>query len=69
MDEEVFKLIDVWGDDAIQTQLEGCKRNKDVYEKIARAMEAGYERSADQCRDQAKKLKVEYIKINNGCSQ
>ena len=42
------------------------KRNKDVYEKIARAMkEAGYERSADQCRDKAKKLKAEYKKIKD----
>ena len=25
MDEEVFQLIELWGDDAIQVQLEGCK--------------------------------------------
>ena len=55
MDEEVFKLIELGGDEAIQAQLEGCKRNKDVYDKIARAMkEAGSERSADQYRDKAK---------------
>ena len=65
-DEEVFKLIELWGDDAIQAKLEGCKRNKEVYKKIARGMrEAGYDRSADQCRDNAKKLKAEYQKIKD----
>ena len=37
-----------------------------MYEKIARAMkEAGYERSADQCREKAKKLKADYRKIKD----
>ena len=50
MDEEVFKLIELWGDDAIQAKLEGCKRNKDVYEKIAQGMrEAGCAQTAEQC--------------------
>lgn len=65
-DEEVFKLIDLWGEDSIQVQLETCKRNKWVYEKIAAQMkEAGYDRSADQCREKAKKLKGEYRKVKD----
>ena len=69
-DEEVFKLIELWGDDTIQAKLEGCKRNKDVYEKIARGMrEAGYARTAVQCRDKAKKMKAEYRKIKDGHNQ
>ena len=65
-EEEVFKLIDLWGEDSIQVQLETCKRNKWVYEKIAAQMkEAGYDRSADQCREKAKKLKGEYRKIKD----
>ena len=64
-DEEVFELIDLWGEN-IQVQLETCKRNKWVYEKIATRMkEAGYDRSADQCREKAKKLKGEYRKIKD----
>ena len=63
-DEEVYKLIEIWGDDIIQAQLEGCKRNKEVYEKVARQMgNAGFKRSAEQCREKAKKLKLEYRKI------
>ena len=34
-DEETLKLIDIWGEDAIQAMLEGNKRNKDVFKKIA----------------------------------
>lgn len=32
---EVLKLIEIWGDGDIQAQLEGCKRNQDVYDLIA----------------------------------
>ena len=70
-EEEVSKLIDLWGDDVIQAQLEGCKRNKEVFEKILRGMtEAGYQRSATQCREKVKKLRADYkrIKDNNNLS-
>ena len=46
-DEETFKLIELWGDDRILAQLEGCKRNKEVYKKIAGGMvEAGHEKNS-----------------------
>ena len=63
-DEETLKLIELWGEDNIQAQLEGCKRNAQVFAKIASEMkDAGYERTRDQCRDKIKKLKGEYRKI------
>ena len=41
---ETFKLIEIWGNETIQEQLEGCKRNRKVYEKISKLMsEAGYD--------------------------
>ena len=47
-------------------QLEGCKRNQDVYSKIAAEMtEAGYKRTAQQCRNKIKKLTVYYRKIKD----
>ena len=65
-DEEVYKLIELWGDDVIQSQLEGCKHNREVYEKISKSMkEAGYNKSSDQCRDKAKKLKADYRKTKD----
>uniref|UniRef100_A0A1X7UGS9 Myb/SANT-like DNA-binding domain-containing protein n=1 Tax=Amphimedon queenslandica TaxID=400682 RepID=A0A1X7UGS9_AMPQE len=49
---ETMKLIEVWGEESIQSQLERCSRNKHIYEKISKKLEeAGYERTGIQCRD------------------
>ena len=65
-DRETFKLIEIWGDEIIQEQLEGCKKNREVYEKIAKLMcEEGYDRTWTQCRDKIKKLKVDYRKVRD----
>lgn len=57
-DEEAIKLISLWGEDEIQVQLDGCKRNKSVFEKIAREMAAaGFNCTAVQCREKVKKLR------------
>ena len=62
--EETLQLIEIWGDDSVQAQLEGVHRNQDVFTKIAREMsESGFERTFQQCRHKLKKLKSEYIKI------
>ena len=69
-DEETLKLVEIWGDDAIQAMLEGSRRNKDVFKKIAREMEAaGYSKTAEQCQGKIKKLKYEYKKIKDKHSQ
>ena len=53
-----------YGEDSIKTELEGCKRNKQIFEKIARELKAaGYERMAVQCREKIKKLIAEYKKV------
>ena len=58
------KLIEIWGDDQIQAQLEGCKQNQNIFAKISLELsKEGYERTTQQCRDKIKKLKVEYRKI------
>lgn len=65
-DEETFGLLDAWGDETIQSLLEGCKRNKHVYERIAHELEEnGFERTWSQCRDKIKKLKKEYKNIKD----
>ena len=64
--DEILKLIDVWGQENIQTQLEDSKRNQTVYEKIAKELqEAGYNRTYSQCRDKIKKTEenIEKLKI------
>ena len=46
IDGEILKLIEVWGDEEIAALLEGCARDKYVYDKIAEGMkEVGYSRS------------------------
>ena len=60
----------IWGDEAIQEQLEGCKKNRDVYEKIAKLMhEEGYNRTWTQCHDKIKKPKVDYRKVRDKTKQ
>ena len=64
--EETFKLISVWSEDAIQQQPEGCRRNSQVYQKIADELcEAGFSRTLEQCRDKIKKLRAEYKRIED----
>ena len=59
--ENFLKLIEVWGDDNIQAQLNGCKRNQDIFDKILSALlEDGFVKSGSQCRDKIKKLRGEY---------
>ena len=63
---EIVKLIDIWSDEAIQAQLEGCRRNQDVYEKIGHKLaEAGFEWTYQQCQDKLKKLRADYKRIKD----
>ena len=64
--EETFKLISIWSEANIQAQLEGCKRNCEVYSKISCELSlAGYSRTYEQCREKIRKLKAEYKKISD----
>ena len=64
--QETRKLIEIWGEHNIQSQLEGCHRNKEEYQCIIQKMhEAGYERTFEQCREKVKKLKKEYRRLND----
>ena len=63
--EETFNVISVWREDSIQTQLEGCKRNREVYSKISckLSLAAAYSHIHEQCQEKIKKLKAEYKKL------
>ena len=64
--EETFQLTSLWSKDIIEEELEGCRRNRLVYPKIANNLrEAGYSTSLEQCRDKIKKLKGEYKKVHD----
>ena len=65
-DNEVLQLINLWGEEGVQEQLEGGKRNKHVYEKISKALgKIGIYKSGDQCRAKMKKLKMDYRKVKD----
>ena len=64
-DEETRRLIQLWGEEDVQAQLEGCKRNKAVYERLARSMLPEFVRTGSQCREKIKKLRNEYKKIKD----
>ena len=50
----------------MQAQLEGCKRNAQVFERISCEMkDIGYDRTGVQCREKIKKLRGEYKKIKD----
>ena len=63
---ETLKLIELWSEDDVQAQLEGCKRNRAVFEKISQGMnDAGFQRTANQCREKIKNLRAEYKKVKD----
>ena len=69
-DSETLKLIELWSNDGVQSQLEGFKRNRAVFESISWGMnEAGFERSANECCEKIKKLRAEYKKVKDNNNQ
>lgn len=61
MEDETITLIDIFSKEEIQRDLSTCKRNISVYERIARELlDAGYRRTAYQCREKIKRLRKEY---------
>ena len=47
-DTEMFKLIEVWGEEGKQEQLEGSKRNKHVYELSSELAKHGIVKNGEQ---------------------
>lgn len=64
---EIKAFIDLWAEDSIQSELEGAKRNRAVYQMLARRMEElGYHRTWSQCCVKIKNLVAKYRKIRDG---
>ena len=64
--QEVKALLSIWGDVFIQTQLDGAKRNKDVFVLISKKLqELGHSRDWKQCRCKIKNLKTMYKKVKD----
>ena len=66
INEQVFCLITIWSNEKLQL-LEGSKRNQAIFDHISRVLgEAGYMKSATQCKEKLKKLKARYKKLKDG---
>ncbi|XP_041940601.1 ATP-dependent (S)-NAD(P)H-hydrate dehydratase isoform X1 [Alosa sapidissima] len=72
-DSETRALLNIWGEQDVQTALDGNFRNSHVYRDVAsRLGDMGYDRTPDQCRIRVKSLKRQYyqakdaFKKNNG---
>ncbi|XP_065453198.1 uncharacterized protein LOC135983790 [Chrysemys picta bellii] len=60
---ELLDFINVWGEEAVQSQLHSSRRNYDTFGQISRAMmERGHDRDALQCRIKVKELWNAYHK-------
>ena len=66
--EETQALISVWGQENVQSQLDGVQRNRVIFEGIARQMcEMNYKRTWQQCRTKIKNLTQRYRKVRQIC--
>ncbi|XP_061444594.1 uncharacterized protein LOC133366005 isoform X2 [Rhineura floridana] len=58
---ETLDLLDLWGEEKIQEQLQSSHRNKETYEQLSLQMAArGHHRSAVECRNKTKALRMMY---------
>ena len=63
--EETRALVGVWGQENVQSELDGVTRNRTVFERIAKEMrELGFERTWQQCRTKIKNLTQKYGKVS-----
>ncbi|XP_056145267.1 ATP-dependent (S)-NAD(P)H-hydrate dehydratase isoform X1 [Lampris incognitus] len=66
-DVETRTLLNIWGEQDIQTALDGNFRNSFVYRDVARRLGAmGFDRTPEQCRVRIKSLKRQYLLAKEG---
>lgn len=66
-DVETRTLLNIWGEQDIQTALDGNFRNSFVYRDVARRLGVmGFERTPEQCRVRIKSLKRQYLLAKEG---
>ena len=58
-------LVSVWGQESMQSELDGVARNWSIFEKIAREpMAKGFEKTWQQCHAKLKNLTQKYRKVS-----
>uniref|UniRef100_A0A452GGC1 Myb/SANT-like DNA-binding domain-containing protein n=1 Tax=Gopherus agassizii TaxID=38772 RepID=A0A452GGC1_9SAUR len=68
---ELLDLINIWGEESLQSQLQVTHRNQDTYGQISQGLcKKGYDRDTQQCSVKIKELRQAYHKVReaNHCS-
>lgn len=66
-DVETKTLLKIWGEQDIQTALDGSFRNSFIYRDVARRLAAkGFDRTPEQCRVRVKSLKRQFLLAKEG---
>lgn len=69
-EEETQCLLDIWSDEFISTQLSTTHKNSKVYAEFARRLvEQGFNRSGEQCRVKAKRLRSHYMRVRRALEE
>lgn len=64
--DEIKCLIEIWSDEHIAQQLSRTHKNTEIYLLFSeRLKQKGFNRSVEQCRAKAKKLRQQYIKVRD----
>lgn len=62
--EETRALVSIWGQENVQSELDGVQRNRTIYERIARELkDRGFDKTWQQCRTKVKNLIHKYRKV------
>ena len=62
--EKTTTLISIWGEESVQSRLDGAHRNRHIFKQIAREMaDEGYEKTWQQCSTKMKNLVQKYRKV------
>ncbi|XP_043092817.1 uncharacterized protein zgc:113263 isoform X2 [Puntigrus tetrazona] len=68
-DAETLILLQLWGNEQVQQNLQRCPHNGHIYSEISEKLNAhGYLRSAEQCHTRIKRLKISYRQCRDSMS-
>ncbi|XP_042560597.1 uncharacterized protein zgc:113263 isoform X3 [Clupea harengus] len=68
-DSETLILLELWGDEKVQRNLQRCPHNGHIYSEISEQLNAhGYSRTSEQCHTRIKRLKLSYRQCRESMS-
>ena len=69
-DSETLILLELWGDEKVQRNLQRCPHNGHIYSEISEQLNAhGYSRTSEQCHTRIKRLKLSYRQCRESMRQ